>query len=62
VYAVHEHAAAELDDAALEARLDALADAAIQIYAPMPLASLRFLLRRLRYAVPQWEDEIAGVL
>jgi len=62
VYAVHEHAAAELDDAALADRLDALADAAIQIYAPMPLASLRFLLRRLRYAVPQWEDEIAGVL
>ncbi len=62
VYAAHDHAATLLDDAARAQRLDALADAAIAIYAPMPLASLRFLLRRLRYAVPQWDGEIATVV
>ena len=58
LYAAHEHAAQILDEAACQARLDALADAAIRIYAPLPLSSLRFLLRRLRYAAPQWEDGI----
>ena len=62
IYAVHQHEAVELDDAARKARLDALADAAIRIYAPMPFGSLRFLLRRLRFAVPHWEDEIIGVI
>jgi hypothetical protein len=60
VYAVHEHAAASADKAACQARLDALADVAIEIYAPLPLRSLRILLRRLRYAAPQWEHEIVA--
>ena len=62
IYAAHEHAAVAMDDAECQARLDALADVAVRIYAPMPLGSLRFLLRRLRYAAPQWEDEIAAVI
>jgi len=62
MYAAHEHAEVMLDKAACQARLDALADVAIRIYAPLPLFSLRFLLRRLRYAAPQWEDEIPGGL
>lgn len=62
IYAAHEHAAEVLDEAACDARLDALADAAIRIYAPLPLRSLRFLLRRLRFAAPQWESRIAGVI
>ena len=61
LYAVHEHAKGPVDEAARRARLDALADAAIRIYAPMPLASLRSLLRRLRYAVPQWEGGLTSV-
>lgn len=60
LYAVHEHTKGPVDDAACRARLDALADVAIRIYAPLPLTSLRALLRRLRYATPQWEGEIAG--
>jgi uncharacterized protein YcaQ len=43
-------------------RLDELADVAIRIYAPLPLASLRFLLRRLRFAAPQWEGEITAAI
>jgi uncharacterized protein YcaQ len=62
VYAVHEHVAEVLNEAACDARLDALADAAIRIYAPLPLGSLRFLLRRLRFAAPQWESRMAGVI
>jgi hypothetical protein len=62
IYAAHEHAAAPNDEAACQARLDALADAAIRLYAPLPLSCLRFLVRRLRYAAPQWESEIPAVV
>jgi uncharacterized protein YcaQ len=62
LYAAHEHAGGALDKAERENRLDALADVVIAIYAPMPLRSLRFVLRRLRYAAPQWEEEIAATI
>lgn len=62
LYAAHRHEESSLDNAARHARLDALADVAIQIYAPMPLGSLRFLLRRLRFATPQWDGEITGMI
>jgi hypothetical protein len=62
IYAAHEHAAELLDEAVCDARLDALADVAIRIYAPLPLGSLRFLLRRLRFAAPQWENRVAGTI
>jgi len=62
LYAAHEHGAVTMNDLECERRLDALADAAIRIYAPLPLYSLRFLLRRLRYAVPQWEEGIADAI
>jgi uncharacterized protein YcaQ len=44
------------------ARLDALVDVVVNIYAPLPSASLSQAVRRLRYAVPQWSGEIAGAL
>jgi len=62
VYATHQHAPAPTDQAVCQERLDALADAAIAIYAPLPGKSLHFLLRRLRIAAPQWEDEITTVI
>ena len=62
MYAAHEHASRPMDEANCRARLDALADAAIRIYTPLPLASLRSLLLRLRLATPQWEGEIAGTI
>src|SRR3954453_6274229 len=62
IYAVHEHSAVSLDEAQCDARLDALADVASRIYAPMPLASLRYLVRRLRFAAPQWENRITGAI
>jgi uncharacterized protein YcaQ len=65
IYAAHEHEAVILDneisnDEIRRARMDALADVAVRIYAPIPFASLRVLLRRLRYAAPQWEDEVTA--
>ena len=62
IYAGRVHASVSLDEASCEARVDALADAAIGIYAPLPLGSLRFLLRRLRFAVPQWEEGITAAI
>jgi uncharacterized protein len=62
IYTVHEHGLGPTDDAACRARIDALADAAIRIYAPLPGRSLSFLLRRLRFATPQWESEMTSAL
>jgi uncharacterized protein len=62
LYGIHEHASGPMDRAERESRLDALADAAVNVYAPMPNSSLRFLLRRLRYAAPQWQKYIPATL
>ena len=62
LYAAHEHVVTNLDDLERKKRIDALADVVIAIYAPMPLRSLRFVLRRLRYAAPQWENEITAAI
>ena len=43
-------------------RLDALVDVLVNIYSPLPAASLTQAVRRLRYAVPQWSNEITGAL
>ena len=62
VYRIHRHESTSLDEAARRGRIDALADVVVNIYAPLPGASLSFYVRRLRYAVPQWTDEITGAL
>ncbi len=62
VYRTHRHEAEPLDDAERRGRIDALVDVAVNIHAPLPGASLSYYVRRLRYAVPQWADEITGAL
>ncbi len=62
IYAAHEHGPGPADEAACQARIDALVDAAAGIYAPLPAGSLSFLVRRLRYAAPQWQQELKGAL
>jgi len=62
VYAVHEHGPAPADAAKRRARIDALVDAAIHIYAPLPGKCLGDLVRRLRFAVPQWSGELREAL
>jgi len=62
IYAAHQHNAAPADAEECRARLDALVHAAVRIYAPVPATSLSYLVRRLRYAVPQWHGELKGAL
>jgi uncharacterized protein YcaQ len=62
IFAAQSHGPGPTDDAARRARLDALANAAILNYAPLPGPSLHNVLRRLRYAVPQMRGEIPGVI
>ena len=58
IYAAREPAAAPADAAERTARIDALADAAVAVYAPLPGPCLRDLVRRLRFAAPQWRGEL----
>ena len=44
------------------ARIDALVDVAVGIYAPLPGPNLSSLVGRLRFAVPQWQTELKGAL
>ncbi len=44
--------------AQIGARIDALVDVAVRIYAPLPGPSLSSLVSRLRFAVPQWQAEL----
>jgi uncharacterized protein YcaQ len=57
IYAAHQHGLEPADAAECRVRMDLLVDVAIRIYAPLPGASLSFLLRRLRFAAPQWHGD-----
>lgn len=62
IYAAHQHPPAPDNEATRQARIDKLIDGAVGIYAPMPVRSLRFLVRRLRFATPQWQGELTAAL
>ena len=62
LYAAHQHGAGPIDKTERDERLDALVDALVHVYAPMPLARLRSVALRLRYAAPQWETAIPRAL
>lgn len=62
VYAVHQHEVGPGNVKERRARIDALVDMVVRIYAPLPGPSLWYYLRRLRYAVPQWQKELTGAL
>jgi uncharacterized protein YcaQ len=62
IYAVHEHAPGPRDATTRFAHLDALVDVIAGKYAPLPASSLSALVRRLRYAVPQWTGELGRTL
>jgi uncharacterized protein YcaQ len=44
------------------ARIDALVDVAVRIYAPLPGPNLSSLVSRMRFAVPQWQTELKSAL
>ena len=63
LYAVREATAASEDapggaPGGSDVRLDALIDVAVRLYAPVPQATLLWLVRRLRYATPQWHSRL----
>jgi len=62
IYAAREYEATPRDAATRRAHLDALVDVVVGTYAPLPAASLSSLVRRLRYAVPQWNGELERAL
>src|SRR6185503_6769688 len=62
IYTAHQHEIGPVDAAACRARLDALVDVVVGIYAPLPAASLSSFVRELRFAVPQWRSDLPGAL
>ncbi len=65
VYGAQESDAAtfvRLPAVEIDARIDALVGVIVEKYAPLPWASLAPLVRRLRYAVPQWQGRIPRAL
>ena len=62
IYKAHQHEPITKSAAERRARVDALVDVLVRIYAPLPSSSLNYYLRRLRYAAPQWEKELTSAL
>ena len=62
IYAAATRSAPRSGTAERRARLDALVDAVVNLYAPLPAVSLSPIVRRLRYATPQWAGELDGAL
>lgn len=62
IYAPHRHGNGSIGSVARRARIDALVNVAVRIYAPMPAASLSYFVRRLGFAVPQWRHELGAAL
>ncbi len=62
IYTAHQHEPVPTNAAERTARIDALVDVVVRIYAPLPGPSLGLYIRRLRYAAPQWREELTGAL
>jgi uncharacterized protein len=62
IYAAHQHGPGPNDEIARRAQIDTLVDVGVGIYAPLPAASLSIVVRRLRFAVPQWHDQLKSAL
>jgi hypothetical protein len=62
LYTRQRHGPAPMEGSARRARIDALVDVVVNIYAPLPAPSLSYYVRRLRYAAPLLDKEISGAL
>jgi uncharacterized protein YcaQ len=62
IYEPREHEAKPLSLAERRARIDSLVDTVVRIYAPLPVASLTYYVRRLQWAVPQWKKDLTDAL
>ena len=61
LYEAMEHAAQDDSPAARRARAEALVDAIVNLYAPLPASSLGYLVTLLRYGAPQLAAEARAV-
>jgi uncharacterized protein len=62
IYALQQPGAAPATATERRQRLDRLVDAVVGKYAPLSNTGLALVLRRLRYAVPQWRHELTPAL
>jgi len=62
IYTAHQHGLGPTDEMGRRERIDALVDVVVRVYAPLPAASLSSFVRELRFAVPQWHDELKNAL
>ena len=62
IYSAHKHEPTPRGLAERRARVDALVDVVVSIYAPLHGPSLWSYIRRLRYAAPQWQKELPSAL
>lgn len=62
IYAPREYEQVAISAAERRARIDALVDTVVRIYAPLPSSSLTYYVRRLRYAAPQWTTHLTDAL
>jgi uncharacterized protein len=59
VYAAHEHDGSPRGATERRGRLDGLVDVVVAKYAPLTASGLNRLVKRLRYAAPQWAGDLA---
>ena len=62
LYAIQTHPPGPSDASGRRVVLDRLIDLVVHVYAPLPAASLTWLVNRLRYAVPQWQGDLKRAL
>jgi uncharacterized protein YcaQ len=62
VYAARDAARSVQERTDRAARVDEVVDVAVNLYAPLPSASLSYVVARLQYAVPQWRRELKPAL
>jgi uncharacterized protein YcaQ len=62
IYGPQQHGDAAVGAAARRAQVDALVDAVVDLYAPLPARSLGYVVARLRYAAPHWRGELRAAL
>ena len=62
IYAAHKHEPVPHGAAERRARIDALVDVVVRVYAPLHGPGLSYYVRRLRWAAPQWGKELPGAL
>ena len=62
LYIAHDHGPRVSGAAERIERLDALVDVIVRLYAPLPAATLSWLVHRLRFATPQWQPALKATV